>query len=158
MIREAMTAFSRILSAMFIFCVLSYAFNGCHTAPEIVRTDNSAERQRSTEAAKVLDQAIRDQSFSPETQVALLQARDQLRYNAKTMEKNEAALNKCATDLAKTKNAYEELRSETGIRAWLNTAWKVFLAIGAAFLVGTIFGKVLLSILWAAIKRLAGIP
>lgn len=158
MIRQAMSAFSRILSIMFVFCVLSYAFNGCKTTPEIVRADNSAERERSADAARVLDQAIKDHSFKPETELALLQARDQLRYNSKTLEKNEAALNKCAEDLVKTKNAYEQLRSETGVIAWLDTAWKVFLAIGAAFLIGTIFGKVLLSILWQAIKRLAGIP
>jgi hypothetical protein len=141
MIRQAMSAFSRILSVMFLFCLLSYTFNGCQTSPEIVRADNSAERERSADAARVLDQAIRDHSFQPETQVALLTARDQLRANSKTMEKNENALNKCTMELVKTKNAYETCRSENGLLAWLDTAWKMFCALVGALAIGWAIGK-----------------
>lgn len=124
-----------------ILCALLTVFTGCHAVP--VAVDTVAVRARLENTAKELEA---DKTGS----LASLRGAAQLRQAADEIDSLSSQLNSCVksyTALAKTCEESGGLMARRLSEFWHTTA-----LVGGAFLIGTFLGRMILGMVWAALK------
>lgn len=142
------------MKRLLVLCVLLLL--SCRSVPEIRPVDTTSDQERARVASERLERPAKNPALSPDERAAIISARDELGFCRATIEKQTRDLNQCVASMTDLKQRYEVLRKDTGFLSTLDRWWKVGLSILGAFIVGTLFGRAILSAAGALLKRAIG--
>lgn len=136
-----------ILFLLFLF------FAGCYSVPAIKPVDTADTQAQSAQSAQSL-RTLAEQSGLPDLARPLItRAAQDLDACSKKLGAVSDTLNQCSKALAECKTRYESARDNGG-GFWAHVlTYKNYVLIAlVAFGIGTAFGRLILSMLWAGIQ------
>jgi len=141
----------RVITALLLFCA------GCYSVPVVKPVDTVDTQAQSTQSAQAL-RTLAEQNGLPDLARPLIsRASQDLDACSKKLGTVSDSLNTCSKALAECKARYESARDNGG-GLWARfLTYKNYVLIAlVAFGIGTAFGRLILSMLWAGIQ--AAVP
>jgi len=135
--------------------LLILLFASCYSAPVLTHSDTTQSQEIARQAAQGLTNTLSNNQnvISPGDQASIIAAQRALSACAISQSKLSEQVNTCGRALEECKAAYVHSQ-ESGGSLWskAKALWREMLAVGVSFILGTLIGRAVLSMLWGAIK------